>query len=651
MKAIALLIAAGILHGQESERAIAEWVIRSGGGVRPAGSVSTIRQLEQLPPGDLQIAGIDFTGSLIVPEDMKRLRHLNAIRELYLPAPMWNEGAGSRRDSNEAFEYLGNLKTLERIQTSVHFLTTMNIQDKGIALLSPLSNLREIRMQQSRIKGKTLAPFKNLRSIDMSYTQFDDTGMESLQDKTLLERLIVKDTLVTDAGVSFLANLTRLEYLDLYGCRVTDAGMLALRKLTNLRVLNLLGAKITDDGLDALAGMHDLTDLNLYRSSVTNAGLEKLKRLKKLTDLDLRYSRATRAGVEGLKREIPGLRVNFLDSAPARAITGAPARGFGDAAVAEWIHGLGGSADTEGGKVTSVNLGSTVVTDAQVGNLAKLSGLRSIDLSATEVGDIGLRALAAHASLEFVNLSHTLISDRGLEQLPAGVRRLVLNHTSVRGTALARFTRLEELELSGAPVTDQSIPEIAKLAELKRLGLSHTDFSSTGLEPLKSLTRLRVLDLTSNDIDDNGLASIARLTSLVELRLGYGRYTDAGLDHLKPLVNLEMLELNRTRVTDKGLAALLGLTRLRALNLNYTQVTDAGLATLKQLPALQDLALDTGAITDKGLDTLATMTNLRRLNLYHTLVTEAGQKRLQAALPACRIVFDRDSSLPNRRGS
>ncbi|MBM3738602.1 MAG: hypothetical protein FJW39_22720 [Acidobacteria bacterium] len=651
MRTLSVLVTALALAAQESERTIAEWVIRSGGGVIPTGGSTPVREIDQLPPGDLRLQTIDFTGSLITPDDLKRLRHLTAIRELYLPAPMWNEGAGSRRDSNEAFEYLSGLKTLEKIQTSVHFLTTMNIQDKGLALIRPLENLREIRVQQSRVKGRTLTPFMNLRAVDFSYTLFDDGGMEALKDKVKLEHLVVKDTLVTDAGVVHLAELVNLKNLDLYGCRVTDTGLLALRKLTKLRNLNLLGARITDDGLDALAGMSGLEALNLYRSSVTNAGLEKLKHLKRLTSLDLRYSRVTRSGIDGLVKAIPGLRVNFLDSAPARAITAAPPKGSGDAAIAAWIQGLGGNAVLASGKLVETDLATSAITDGLLSNLAGASSLRKLNLSATEAGDVGLRALSPLTALEDLNLSHTLVTDRGLESLPTGIRRLVLNQTSVRGYALPRFTQLQDLELSGAPVVDDSIPEIAKATSLVRLRLSHTDFTSAGLGPLKSLQRLQVFDLGSNDVDDKGLASLAPLTSLTELNLAYGRYTDEGLKHLEPLVNLERLEMNRTRVSDKGLPHLAKLPKLKALNLNYTQVTDQGLAILKTLPALTDLSLDTGAVTDKGLDTLAGMKGLRWLNLYHTLITEAGFRKLQQAMPDTRIVFDRDSALPNRRGS
>ena len=45
------------------------------------------------------------------------------------------------------------------------------------------------------------------------------------------------------------------------------------------------------------------------------------------------------------------------------------------------------------------------------------------------------------------------------------------------------------------------------------------------------------------------------------------------------------------------------------------------------------------------------MAGLKSLNLYHTLVTEKGMQELKTALPACEIVFDRDSALPNRRSA
>ena len=71
---------------------------------------------------------------------------------------------------------------------------------------------------------------------------------------------------------------------------------------------------------------------------------------------------------------------------------------------------------------------------------------------------------------------------------------------------------------------------------------------------------------------------------------------------------------------------------------------------MSSLP-LVELRLDSAAVTDAGAEQLKSISTLKFLNLYHTLVTETGYHDLSASLPGCKIVWDRDSSLPNRRGS
>ena len=63
------------------------------------------------------------------------------------------------------------------------------------------------------------------------------------------------------------------------------------------------------------------------------------------------------------------------------------------------------------------------------------------------------------------------------------------------------------------------------------------------------------------------------------------------------------------------------------------------------------LSLDSTHVTDKSANQLRQFTKLKTLNLYHTLVTPKGYAELKAALPGCRIIWDPDSSLPNRRRS
>src|SRR2546427_11608328 len=90
---------------------------------------------------------------------------------------------------------------------SLHFLTNINVQDKGLAHLAKLTNLRELRLAQTKVKGKTLAPFVQLRYLDVSYTPFDDEGLASLAGMTQLSKLYLRDTYVTDDGLKHLSGL------------------------------------------------------------------------------------------------------------------------------------------------------------------------------------------------------------------------------------------------------------------------------------------------------------------------------------------------------------------------------------------------------------------------------------------------------------
>jgi hypothetical protein len=65
--------------------------------------------------------------------------------------------------------------------------------------------------------------------------------------------------------------------------------------------------------------------------------------------------------------------------------------------------------------------------------------------------------------------------------------------------------------------------------------------------------------------------------------------------------------------------------------------TDARLEHLKRLTRLKKLILIRSNITDVGLEHLSGLTSLRELDLNGTKVTDAGVKKLQQALPNCRI--------------
>src|SRR5689334_20589181 len=88
---------------EPSDRAVAEWVIRQGGSLTLEGRLDPISNLGGLPPGDWRIRGINLVGTLVEPSDLKRLSGLHGLRDLELPGPQWNPGAGSKLDANEEF--------------------------------------------------------------------------------------------------------------------------------------------------------------------------------------------------------------------------------------------------------------------------------------------------------------------------------------------------------------------------------------------------------------------------------------------------------------------------------------------------------------------------------------------------------------------
>jgi internalin A len=88
---------------------------------------------------------------------------------------------------------------------------------------------------------------------------------------------------------------------------------------------------------------------------------------------------------------------------------------------------------------------------------------------------------------------------------------------------------------------------------------------------------------------------------------------------------------------------------LRRLILDYAEVTDQGLSRLKALASMEDLSLDSTNVTDKGVPDLIALPHLRRVNLYHTFVTAKGEAELKKTLPECQMIWDKESSLPNRR--
>ncbi len=137
--------------------------------------------------------------------------------------------------------------------------------------------------------------------------------------------------------------------------------------------------------------------------------------------------------------------------------------------------------------------------------------------------------------------------------------------------------------------------------------------------------------------NDTSILILKDFSRIQYLYLFNSQVTDAGLENLKGLTQLKELYVNSTEVTDAGLEHIKGLTQLQRLHLLDTKVTDVGLERFKELTQLKELDLSGTKVTDTGMEYLKGLSQLRVLLIQNTKVTDEGVKKLQQALPNCKI--------------
>jgi len=128
--------------------------------------------------------------------------------------------------------------------------------------------------------------------------------------------------------------------------------------------------------------------------------------------------------------------------------------------------------------------------------------------------------------------------------------------------------------------------------------------SDAVLSHIGHLSRLEDLELVMAPVTDDGLSRIRGLNNLRRLSINSAAVSDAGLAHLGGLKSLEHLILCETGVTGSGLAYLKGLPSLRILCIAGIHVTDVDLMHLRGLPGLQMLDLTGAGVPDAELEAL-----------------------------------------------
>jgi Leucine-rich repeat (LRR) protein len=139
------------------------------------------------------------------------------------------------------------------------------------------------------------------------------------------------------------------------------------------------------------------------------------------------------------------------------------------------------------------------VTDTELEQIGKLTGLQELQLDKAQITDAGLAHLKGLKGLQVLVLSNTGVGDAGLAHLTGldKLETLVLYRTRITDAGLASLKgmkNLKELQLGGNPkITDAGLEHLMGLAGLRELRLNLTEVTDAGVEKLK--TALPKLDV------------------------------------------------------------------------------------------------------------------------------------------------------------
>lgn len=446
----------------------------------------------------------------------------------------------------------------------------------------------EAELVLNEIGGRDLSPLAHFPHNALQYMHLyfarqvlDDAQFQHLRHLTGLYGLDVGYDRLTSTGLFVLQHLHGLRELRLGSVhapsQIRGADLALLQELPHLQVLRLTDIPLDGTGLGDLPHLEELSISHLRR--IPRAmGLAEVGRL--------------RHTLRSLRLELPWLGNDDLV----------------DLRMLEWLETL--------------KLSWGVITAAGLRYLAALPRLRHLRLSQRQLRDADAAILATYTGLETLHVSNTLITDAGLIQFSAmpQLRQLWLGSLdpfTQRGiAALCAAPTLADLSLDSESAPPECLDGLTQNTTIRRFspGLPITNQT---LPCLARLECLEDLDLSSTQIDDTGTAALAQLPQLRVLDLSYNHAIgDRTMAHVGTLSHLEILRLEDVKITSVGLMHLAGLHQLKTLVCQCVPGTRVDMALFQHMPQLEVLSLSDG-IPDGDLTLLQHLPRLEFLLLNH----------------------------------
>ena len=192
----------------------------------------------------------------------------------------------AKKPQSESPTLIFDLEPLTQI-TQLHTLTLINGGQVELQYLSPLKQLKSLKLTKVKISSECLSKMTELTQLT-----FESMNLNSLKPITSLihleeltfDHLLIDSSKELQSHLSHLFTLKKLKKLSIHGGQLSDLSPLA--KMGQLNELSLKKTKVSH--FEPLAQMTSLTVLDLSYTSFQDVSI--LTSLKSLKQLDLRYT-------------------------------------------------------------------------------------------------------------------------------------------------------------------------------------------------------------------------------------------------------------------------------------------------------------------------------------------------------------------------
>ncbi|KAG2675469.1 hypothetical protein I3760_12G005400 [Carya illinoinensis] len=405
-----------------------------------------------------------------------------------------------------------------------------------------------------------LEPFKELRSLDLSFNTIDgcmrDEGFEKLSTLKNLEILNLGYNLFDDNSIlQSLGAITSLKTLNLSSNYLE--GYFPAEELVTLRNLNTLdisfnfyNGTLPNQGFERLEVLRNLETLSLYWNRFDDSIIPSLSNLTSLVTLSLAYTGLGYEGVKGVE-------------------------GFKKLAVLR--------------NLETLILDYNQFDDSIIPSLSNLTSLVTLSLAYNGLGVEGVKGvegwkmLSRLENLEILDLSDNALNDTHFLQSIAAIKSLKSLNLAWNGLTgffptkeLANLSNLEVVILArnnfGGQLTTQ---EFCALKKLEVLDLSYNHFEGILPPCINNMTFLVVLDISTNQFNGNASSSYVEAigTSLEYIDFSYNQFV--GIFSFNSFANYSKLEVlrfngqnNKVEIETEGSMGWYPLYKLKIIELS-----------------------------------------------------------------------------------